>query len=548
MRVFLHYTLAAVALMAAWKGVSALVSSAVLPPPEAAFSAFEEAVKTWTFWSHFAASAFRVISAMALAWVVAFPAGIWLGAHRRSDALLSPLVFLTYPIPKIVLLPVFLVLFGLGDLSRIAMIALIIGYQVLVATRDAVAGLDRKYIDSFRSLGGAGLDTLRHVVVPAALPGGFTALRIGTGTGVAVLFFVESFATSRGLGFVIMDAWGRFDYNGMFVGILGMSLLGVLLYETVNYMDRTLCAWRFHETGRVDGASGRDDPIGARVKTFGRMIKFSHTVFALPFALAAVVLAQRGHGLPPAVLFWILAAMVGARSAAMGFNRIVDIRYDRINPRTAERALSTGAISVKTAVLLVILFSALFVGAAAMISRLCFVLSFPVLAVLFFYSYTKRFTVASHLVLGFAISLAPAGAWIAVTGGFQPDVLVLSAALLAYIAGFDILYACQDVAFDREARLFSIPARFGIRTAFRVSEVLHAISFGCLFLLMIVFDLGGVYLAALFVMGGLLVSEHRLVRPDDLRRIHVAFFHVNSAVSLVLFLGILGDELLRAGG
>lgn len=548
MRVFLHYMLAAAALIAAWKVLSAVVSSAVLPPPETAFAAFGAALKTWAFWTHFAASALRVASAMALAWLVAFPVGLWLGVHQRSDALLSPVIFLTYPIPKIVLLPVFLVLFGLGDMARVAMIALIIGYQVLVATRDAAAGLDQKYLDSFRSLGGTGMDTLRHVVVPAALPGGFTALRIGTGTGVAVLFFVESFATSQGLGFVIMDAWGRFAYDSMFVGILGMSLLGVGLYEVVNYLERTLCAWRFLESSRSRRALHRGDPITSRVKTFGRMIKFSHTVFALPFALAAVVLAQRGHPLSPGLLLWILVAMVGARSAAMGFNRIADIHYDRMNPRTAERALPKGTLSVKTAVLLVILFSALFVLAAAMISRICFVLSLPVLAILFSYSYTKRFTAASHLVLGFAISLAPLGAWIAVTGGFQPGVLVLSAALLSYIAGFDILYACQDVAFDQEARLFSVPARFGVRTAFRISELLHAMAFGFLFLLMIVFDLGGAYLAALFVIGALLVSEHRLVRPDDLKRIHVAFFHVNSAVSVVLFLGVLGDELLRAAG
>lgn len=548
MRLFFHYILAAAVLIAAWKALSVLVSSAVLPPPETAFAAFEDAVKTWAFWSHFAASALRVTSAMALAWLVAFPLGLWLGTHQRSDELLSPLVFLTYPIPKIVLLPVFLVLFGLGDVARVAMIALIIGYQVLVATRDAAAGLDQKYLDSFRSLGGAGMDTLRHVMVPAALPGGFTALRIGTGTGVAVLFFLESFATSRGLGFLIMDAWGRFVYDQMFVGILGMSLLGVGLYEVVNYLERTICAWRFLESSRSQRALQRGDPITLRVKTFGRMIKFSHTLFALPFALAAVVLAQRGHDLSPGLLLWILVAMIGARSAAMGFNRIADIHYDRINPRTAERALATGALSMKTAVLLVVLFSALFVFAAVMISRLCFLLSFPVLAILFSYSYTKRYTAASHLVLGFAISLAPLGAWIAVTGAFQPGVLVLSAALLTYIAGFDILYACQDVAFDRKARLFSIPAQFGVRVAFRISELLHAISFVFLFLVMVVFDLGGVYLAALFVIGALLVSEHRLVKPDDLKRLHVAFFHVNSAVSVVLFLGVFGDELLRALG
>ena len=180
-----------------------------------------------------------------------------LGFSRKTDTLLSPFVFLTYPIPKIVFLPIFLVIFGLGDFSKIFMIALIIGYQILVSTRDSVLGLDREYIDSFKSLGGTVVQTLQHVVIPAALPQAFTSLRIGTGTGIAVLFFVESVATAKGLGFFIMDSWGRFDNNLMFVGIIGMSLLGVCLYEIVNYLEKHFCAWKFVKTASIDDRPGQ---------------------------------------------------------------------------------------------------------------------------------------------------------------------------------------------------------------------------------------------------------------------------------------------------
>jgi putative 4-hydroxybenzoate polyprenyltransferase len=544
MNPFFRYFLSVLLLVAGWKAASAALSSSILPPPEVAFAAFAAAVKTREFWEHFLVSGFRVAWAMAVAFLLAFPAGILLGFHRRADALLSPFVFLTYPVPKIVFLPVFLVLFGLGNFSKIFMIALIIGYQILVATRDSVLGLDRKYIDSMRSLGGGARDILRHVIVPASLPPAFTALRIGTGTGIAVLFFVESFATAKGLGFYIMDSWGRFDYERMFVGVIGMSLLGVLLYETFNYLEKHLCAWKYLESGRKEKtppASG----VMNRIQLFGRMIKFSHTVFALPFALASVVLANRQVAISPALLFWILSAMVGARSAAMGFNRIVDARFDSQNPRTARRAIPSGAISMRTAIVLVAVCSGVFLGAAAMISRLCFLLAFPVLAVLFFYSYTKRFTVFSHFYLGFSISLAPIGAWIAVTGGFDPAVLLISLGLLTYIAGFDILYACQDVRFDQQMGLFSIPARWGSAVAFHVASLLHFVSFLSFFLIYVAFDLGAVYLLALLLIGVLFVVEHKLVHPHNLTHIHAAFFQVNSAISVVLFMGILGDELLR---
>jgi len=285
--------------------------------------------------------------------------------------------------------------------------------------------------------------------------------------------------------------------------------------------------------------------LTTRIQLFGRMIRFSHTVFALPFALGAVVLAQRIRPLTPRLLFWILVAMAGARSAAMGFNRIADVQIDRANPRTAGRELPTGVISLKAALGFVGISSLVFVVAAAMISRLCLVLSFPVLAVLFLYSYTKRFTVLSHLYLGFGISLAPVGAWIAVTGRFEPVVMILSLALLTYIAGFDILYACQDLEFDRRTGLCSIPARLGPAAAFYISAILHGITFLSLLLVLVAFDLGVVYLVATLIMGALLIVEHRLVRPHDLTRIEAAFFHVNSAISVILFLGILGDELAR---
>jgi len=168
-----------------------------------------------------------------------------MGSVKRVDTILAPFIFLTYPIPKIVLLPVFLLLLGLGDASKIAMIALILGYQILVTTRDGVRSIHPKYYDSVRSLGGSWWDVLREVLLPAALPHGFTALRLGTGVAVAVLFFVESFATTRGLGYMIMDAWGAMDYLTMFTGILGMSLMGAALYEIANLLERRACQWMF---------------------------------------------------------------------------------------------------------------------------------------------------------------------------------------------------------------------------------------------------------------------------------------------------------------
>ncbi|MBW2367988.1 MAG: UbiA family prenyltransferase [Deltaproteobacteria bacterium] len=285
--------------------------------------------------------------------------------------------------------------------------------------------------------------------------------------------------------------------------------------------------------------------VGERILIYGRMIKFSHTLFALPFALAAVVLAQRENPLTVGNLFWLLMAMIGARSAAMGFNRIADVAIDSKNPRTSQREIPTGRLSRQSTVVFVALFSGLFVLAASRFGALCFYLSVPILILLFAYSYTKRFTILCHLCLGFAISMAPLGAWIALTNSLDWPIFVLSGALMTYIAGFDTLYACQDAVFDRKVGLYSIPARFGIAGALALARGLHLVSMLFFVWMYFAFQMGHVYLGAVCVIGALMITEHCLVKPDDLSHIHVAFFHMNSLISLVVFLGVFLDELLR---
>ena len=282
-----------------------------------------------------------------------------------------------------------------------------------------------------------------------------------------------------------------------------------------------------------------------KVILYGRMIKFSHTVFAMPFALSAVVLARRSHPLTMTGVFWILIAMISARSAAMGFNRIADAQLDQKNPRTSNREIPSGKMKLNSAALFVALSSGIFIGAAAMLGNLCLIFSVPVLMILFGYSYTKRFTRWCHLYLGFAISLAPMGAWIAVTNSFSWGILCLSLALMTYIAGFDIIYACQDVDFDRNHQLFSIPSMIGVQKALSLSTWLHVLSFCFFVLIYFIFDMQYIYLATVCIIGVLYVIEHLLVDPDDLKHINVAFFHVNSIISVVLFFGILIDEVMR---
>lgn len=278
---------------------------------------------------------------------------------------------------------------------------------------------------------------------------------------------------------------------------------------------------------------------------YGRLIKFSHTIFALPFALAAVFLAHRQHPVSLWTLGWIVLAMASARSAAMGFNRYVDYEFDRRNPRTAGRPLVAGQIDKISVLLLILISSLFFILSAGMLGRLCLVLAPPTLLVLFSYSYTKRFTSFSHLVLGFAIGLAPVGAWVACTGTFDLRILPLGLALMTYIAGFDILYACQDIEFDRSQQLFSFPACRGVAQALRFSSVLHVGTFLLLLVLYVVFDMGHVYLAILALISLLLVLEHRLVQPEQLERVNVAFFHINSVVSLLILVAVGLDTWTR---
>jgi 4-hydroxybenzoate polyprenyltransferase len=281
-----------------------------------------------------------------------------------------------------------------------------------------------------------------------------------------------------------------------------------------------------------------------RLRTVLEMIKFEHSVFALPYALVAALLAARTEGSaggwPSAghlawQLGWIVVAMVGARSAAMTMNRIADLRYDRLNPRTSTRALVTGQLSAGFAWFFTLASSALLVLAAWQLNPLAFKLSPVALAVLFLYSYTKRFTAWSHLVLGFCLGMSPAAAWIAMRGALDLRMLILCAAVTLWVAGFDVLYSCQDVAFDREVGLHSIPRRFGVRRALVIARAMHIGMILLLVWLAASFHLAWPAWAGIVVVAGLLGYEHRLVSPQDLSKINAAFFTVNGYIS-VLFL------------
>jgi 4-hydroxybenzoate polyprenyltransferase len=239
------------------------------------------------------------------------------------------------------------------------------------------------------------------------------------------------------------------------------------------------------------------------------------------------------------MLFWIVMSMIFARSAAMGFNRVADAAIDSRNPRTAERHIPSGELGMNESLVFVGLSSALFVVSAGMLSLTCLVLAFPVLGLLFAYSYTKRFTWGSHVVLGLAIGMVPMAVWVAVTGEISIEIGVLSLALWTYITGFDILYACQDIDFDRSEGLHSIPVRFGARKAMLISTVMHVVSVISLGSLYWLFALSPVYLIVVAVIAVLFVMEHRLVRPEDLSRIAVAFYNVNSIISLLVLGAIL---------
>jgi 4-hydroxybenzoate polyprenyltransferase len=269
------------------------------------------------------------------------------------------------------------------------------------------------------------------------------------------------------------------------------------------------------------------------------MIKFEHSVFALPFAFTGALLAWRESAYPTAglgwKLVWILGAMVGARSAAMTFNRILDHSIDARNPRTRLRHLPAGLLSRRFAWVFLAAAAALFFLAAGMLNPLCLALAPVALGVVLAYSYTKRFTSLAHLVLGFALGIAPSAAWIAMTGSLDPRILWLTAAVTLWTAGFDVIYACQDFDFDRREGLHSIPARFGIRGALLIARGFHAAMVLCLIALALVFGLRAAGLAAAVLVAGALVIEHRLVRPGDLSRVNAAFFTANGWVGVLFF-------------
>ncbi len=283
----------------------------------------------------------------------------------------------------------------------------------------------------------------------------------------------------------------------------------------------------------------------AAVATFGRMVKFSHTVFALPFALAAAAIAARDHGLAAGRLVAILLAMVGARTAAMGFNRIVDRHIDARNPRTAGRELPAGRVSLAAAWTLTLAATGLFLAASAWLGPLCLALSPVALALLFGYSYTKRFTWLCHLFLGLAIAAGPGGAWIAVTGGVSAPALWLMLAVATWIGGFDILYALADREFDQAHGLKSIPVRFGVRGALALSAGLHAVTVAALCALARSAALGPIYRVGIGIITAILLWEHAILRPTDLRRLDMAFFNLNGYVSMAFLIATGADLLLN---
>lgn len=289
-----------------------------------------------------------------------------------------------------------------------------------------------------------------------------------------------------------------------------------------------------------------------RLADYANLVKLPHTVFALPFALVGATLASYRFAVRASDVLLILLAFTAARFAAMGFNRIADRAFDARNPRTEAREIPAGRLSVREAALAVAVASAVFVACAALLNPLCLLLAPFALACVFFYSYTKRFTRWAHLVLGFALAIAPVGAYLAVAGRWSEpagSLLALAGAVLCWVAGFDILYSLQDADFDQAEGLHSVPAAFGIAGAIRVSRLLHAIAVLFFALLGALFpELGVWYWAAVAMVAGMLVYEQNLVRADDLSRIDAAFFAVNGAISILFFLLVLGGRVAHAGG
>jgi 4-hydroxybenzoate polyprenyltransferase len=274
------------------------------------------------------------------------------------------------------------------------------------------------------------------------------------------------------------------------------------------------------------------------------MIKWEHSIFALPFALCGAMLAAGGI---PAwrPLLWIVVAMISARSAAMAFNRLADASIDAANPRTAVRALPLGHLTPGFVTTFVLVSCGIFVLAASQLNRLTLMLSPVALAIVLLYSYTKRFTRWSHLFLGLALGIAPTAAWIAVRGSLDPRILLLTAAVMFWVGGFDVIYACQDRDFDQSHGLHSLPRHIGIKNALIVARVFHIVMIGLLIALVVTFGLGKMAMMGIVAVAGLLLYEHALVRHDDLSKLNAAFFTMNGVIAVVFFLFVAGDLVLR---
>jgi len=285
-------------------------------------------------------------------------------------------------------------------------------------------------------------------------------------------------------------------------------------------------------------------PLLHNLRVTLEMIKWEHSIFALPFALCGAMLAAAGvpgwHQ-----LVWIVVAMISARSAAMAFNRVADAGLDAANPRTQTRALPAGTLSPAFVTTFVIISSAIFIFAAAQLNHLALILSPVALAVLLLYSYAKRVTRWSHLVLGFALGIAPTAAWIAVRGSLEPRILLLTAAVTFWVAGFDVLYACQDYEFDRTTGLHSIPRFFGIRRSLTIARIFHAVMLLLLIAFVLSFGLGKLAVAGVVAVALLLAYEHSLVSSADLSKLNAAFFTMNGVISVVFFLFVAADLLLH---
>lgn len=286
--------------------------------------------------------------------------------------------------------------------------------------------------------------------------------------------------------------------------------------------------------------------VSLKLRSLLEMIKFSHTIFAFPFALIGVVLAAKANGAPPtmAQLLWVCLAMVGARSGAMGLNRLLDARIDALNPRTAQRHIPAGKVAVWEAWLLVVASFALLVIAAWMLNPLCFYLSPVALFFLVLYSFAKRFTAYAHVILGLCLGAAPVGAWIALRGDVSWSIVMIGLAVLLWVAGFDVFYALQDMEFDRDQGLHSFPVKLGEEGSFKLVRAFHI---GMILLLLLALPgsgLGWIYLLGVAVVAAMLLYEHTLVKPGDLSKMDAAFFTMNGYVSVTLFFFVLLDVVL----